>query len=351
MINQINYLNLKFKINIQTILELRGRKIIAELNTQTIKTLNNKEFKIKSDLQNITKNNKFFKNDNEIVSIILKKGDKLIITNHSTQFNKEKHSSFLYYEILIKYMNLNKLLKIGDRIIVNDNKCSFKVENICELLCGKEEDNIVSMSSENPENVKLVLDKLEKLTIDDLKTSTKICEQKSSFLLKKLNERNQSDFDTSFQKIRRIGSPRDKLSSLFKERKYHIICSVEYDCTLNKNFYLYFPTLNFKQHQVDVLSPREVAEISTLESLNVNFININICNQKDIQSIKSILSEDSKLKILASITEIDSLEDFESILNFADGIVLSRTFQMINNKNIKKVRLIINSKRNFAFTI
>jgi hypothetical protein len=96
-----------------------------------------------------------------------------------------------------------------------------------------------------------------------------------------------------------IGKKPDKQES----KQYEINCTVDYNCQISKNSFLYIPNIDFTKEEIDLLSNREVAEISTLDKLNVDFICITITDINDINSIKEILSENSNLKIIASIPD------------------------------------------------
>jgi pyruvate kinase len=111
--------------------------------------------------------------------------------------------------------------------------------------------------------------------------------------------------------------------------QYELICEVEYDCTINKNSYLFVPNVDYTNLNIDVLSKREVAEINTLDEKNIDFICISIKNMKDIESIREV---NSNIKILASLPDYTSLSSLNEILENAAGIVLSRTFQILNEK-------------------
>lgn len=52
-----------------------------------------------------------------------------------------------------------------------------------------------------------------------------------------------------------------------------------------------------------MLSQREVRELSELDNLGVEFVILPITNIADIESIQGILSEDSHIKIIASIPD------------------------------------------------
>jgi hypothetical protein len=112
-----------------------------------------------------------------------------------------------------------------------------------------------------------------------------------------------------------------------KIKKHEIICSVEYDCFINTNSFLFIPNLDYVEHGIDVLSQREVREINTLYDLGVDYICISIKNLKDIESIKEINPE---VKIISSLPDFSCLRNLDDILKNSYGIILSRTFHIIN---------------------
>ena len=57
-----------------------------------------------------------------------------------------------------------------------------------------------------------------------------------------------------------------------------------------------------KKYEIDILTPREVAEISFLSDLKVNIMNITLDDINDIDSFKEILGEENSLKLIVSIT-------------------------------------------------
>jgi hypothetical protein len=116
-------------------------------------------------------------------------------------------------------------------------------------------------------------------------------------------------------------------------KKYEIICQVQYDCTINKNAFLFIPNADYKSLGIDLLTCREVNEISHLCDKEIDFICINIKDIDDINSIREILSENSHLKIIASIPDYYTLQTIDEILANTSGIVLSRTFGILNPDN------------------
>jgi pyruvate kinase len=366
MIENIHSLNQKFNKKIGVIVELRGRKCIAELviiDNFNLKLTRSHSESSGGPLQFSGNTLTPLDNLDNIVSVVLKKGSQITITNHVTN-GKDVNLSLipneLNYEILIKFKNLHQMLKPGDQVIVNDNKCSLTVQKIIEHgvpNANNHTNNVVSPSNKTAEMINLKVIKGVKRSRTE--SNLEIMENAENINLK-INEdellhkinlpsptscRGQLDMEISNFYIKR-NTPRitgrEKLSSLFHEKKYEIVCTVDYDCLINRNFYLYFPSVDFKKYQVDVLSSREVAEISCLEKLKVNFLSILINDKQDINSLKEIIGEDSKLKILASISNIKHLDNISDILDFADGVVISRTFQIINKENKNKISRLTN---------
>lgn len=323
MIEHIHSINQIFNKKIGVIVELRGRKFIAELVIND----KNKDLKIarsssesSSDPQMSENTLTLIDNTENIVSLSLKKGRRITITNHvinCKDTNLSINPNELNYEIYIKFKNLHQMLKPGDQVIINDNKCSLKVEKIVEHGANLK-NNFKLNEDEIPHNINLTSPTKPRKLFDI---------NISNIFLKRYTPKN---------------SEREKVFSLFHEKKYDIICTVEYDCLINRNFYLYFPSVDFKKYQVDILSAREVAEISCLEKLKVNFLSIVINDKQDINSLKEIIGEGSQIKILASISNIKHLDNISDILDFADGVVISRTFQIINKENKNNITRLTN---------
>jgi hypothetical protein len=97
--------------------------------------------------------------------------------------------------------------------------------------------------------------------------------------------------------------------------------------------YINLLDIDFKEFNIDLLTHREVAEISELEELEVDFISISITNHDDILCLREILCDNTKLKIIASLPDFSCLKNLDDILNNVSAVTLSRTFQIINKKN------------------
>jgi pyruvate kinase len=323
MINCIRELNSKLKKNIGIIAELKGRKI------KPIDIL--------------------FPNE-ENTNFVLKKNTKVIITNNTKRNNLASERN----ELVVKVRNLHKMIAIDDKIIINDNKGCLIVEEI-------KESNMLTNLNWNKSRTLNDLTAEENKKENQIKkvasqVNTVLIENDGDFTYQDDIEDNYIEFDfenkafqSNIQTINvsryvidqfEIQKKKTKLlrsRSSFSESKYEILCRVEYDCIYNKNTYLFVPNIDFSRSDVNLLSNREVAEIASLRTLRVNFISITITSNKDIDSLKEVLGENSKIKILASISDYRSLSYINDIVNFADAIIVSRTFQMISKDNKNKV--------------
>lgn len=371
IIKNIKTLNTKLGKNMGIIVELRGRKIIAE---------------------NLMLRESYFTNESIVPpNVFLRKGDTVILTNHAGSFS-EGNLGFQKYqrkEILVRVKNLHQMLKPGEKVIINDNKGSFTVSKIYEHPkvnpSSSPRFTVSSLAAKNSLNsatnlifnrgVKKsrtfsnleIMDNTMSKTNDNTPTGVsakKLSEDGGKFAMGitrmnsdeshpgnnnaplniDLNEFNISRERCNILNRRLSSRERDKLASpsLFNEKRYEIECTVDYDCILNKVFYIFLPSVDFKKYQVDVLSQREVAEIASLEKLQVNFLNISINDKKDIDSIRDILGDESDIKVIASITNIKHLDNINEILSYADGVVVSRTFQIITKENKDKITRLTN---------
>jgi hypothetical protein len=321
IINYIRELNFKHKKNIGIIAELKGRKIkpIAIYFTNDM-------------------NNNF----------VLKKNTKVVITN-----KVKKHLfSIDRNEIVVQIRNLHKMIAINDKIIINDNKGCLIVQEIQETnllsTCRKSKTftNLAGEEDKQEHRIKKVSSQINSVFIDnegDFNYENELENYDIGFEIdNKLSPTNRQSINVSRYAIDDFEIQRKKTRllrsrSFFNETKYEILCRVEYDCIYNINSYLYIPNIDFAKFDVNILSSREVAEIASLRDMKVNFISITISSNKDINSLKEILGDDNKIKILASISDYRSLSNIVDIVNFADGVIVSRTFQMICKENRNKV--------------
>jgi hypothetical protein len=249
------------------------------------------------------------------------------------------------------------MISIHDKIIINDNKGCLIVEEIQESnllsnLNWKKSRTLTDLTTEEnkkDQHLKKVSSQMNTILIDnegDYTYQDDIEDNSIEFDLE------NKPFNTNLQTINvsryaidqfEIQNKKTKLfraRSAFSEVRYEILCRVEYDCIYCKNTYLFIPNIDFSRSDVNLISNREVAEIASLRDLKVNFISITITSNKDIEDLQEVLGDDSKIKILASISDYRSLTSIHDIVNFADGIIVSRTFQMISKDNKNKVSYI-----------
>ncbi len=322
IINSIRELNSKMKKNIGIIAELKGRKI---------------------------KPIDIFLNDEMNNNYVLKKNTRVVISNKET-----KHALFPdRNEIVIKIRNLHKMISINDKIIINDNKGCLVVEEIHDtsLLSTKwkKSRTLTDLAGEEDKQshpIKKVLSQANTILVDnegELNYQSDIEDNSIEFDLEckpfssNLQAINISRYTIDQFEIQKKKAKLYRNRSAFSESKYEILCRVEYDCIYYKNSYLFIPNIDFSRCDVNILSNREVAEIASLRDLKVNFISITITSNKDIDSIREVLGDESRIKILASISDYRSLFDITDIINYADGIIVSRTFQIITKDNKNKV--------------
>ena len=108
-----------------------------------------------------------------------------------------------------------------------------------------------------------------------------------------------------------------------------IICEVKYDCTINRNSVLFVPNVDYTTLGIDILTNTEVREINELDQLGIDFICIGIKSMKDIESIREV---NSNINIIASLPDYNALACLDEILKETSGVLLSRTFQILNEK-------------------
>jgi hypothetical protein len=350
IIDDIRILNLKLGRNVGIIAELRGRKIKPELINFPLGTSVYKTF------------------------YVLKKGTKISLTNVPNKINNIKKTHKIEkYEIILKLKDLHRLIKIGDKIIINDNKGSMTVKEI--KIIHKESSsnletsyNLVKKSKTlgclpiyNPEEFmrasrkgSMTLIYNEPDTDDfrgidnyiDFKIDDPYSINQQTEIYPNISRSELEEFELMRKRSNLI-----KAKSKFQDSRYEIICSVDYDCLFNLNSYLYMPNIDFVKYNIDLLSCREVAEIASLTNLKVNFICISISHVQDIESLKEVLGVKPNLKILASIVDFKSMAYINDIVKYSDAIVISRTFQNNNDTKAKilhQTKTLINKTKEFC---
>lgn len=329
MIDLINAANIKFSKAIGIIAELGGRK-----------------FKVQSI---------FVEGNSSDGLIHLKKGEKVKIKwspNSVRKLEKTNHKKI----INVNFKYFHELLNLEDEIILNDNRGCLKVvqkkekeikiidkvrqkspirktihANLLNQKINHETSHHASHISINREEK---ADRRKSLD-ENLKKVISVEENKDShgFEMYDYDERTKHHYQTikatSFirkSSMRFSQDMAEKLEHLAIEslpekenlkRKptqsksncrtsfiKELICEVQYDCDISKNSFIFIPNADYKSLGIDLLSCREVNELTHLERKGVNFICITIKDMDDINSIREVLSEGSKMKILASIPDI-----------------------------------------------
>lgn len=281
----------------------------------------------------------------------LKKNQKVILTNHHNQklktFCQPGDEYYNDIHILLKFHNLDQMLNISDKIIINDNRARLTVEKIIKKK-REFESNLYSNNIKNNRNgrelklysnsrtntsdinivdqtmnssIKTIIktDRSSKTQMDSIDSNNSLninlnqpkfnFDNNGTKLELKAIQRSKSDHllnpDLSEVNFINRRSLQFKPTSLFNENTYEIVCSVDFDCAINKDSYFYFPSIDYRKYDEDILSPREVAEISFMSRLQVSFLNITLNNIDDINSFKEILGEDHSIKLMASITNLE----------------------------------------------
>jgi pyruvate kinase len=258
-------------------------------------------------------------------------------------------------KIILKVRDLYKMVRVDDKILINDNKGTLTVTEIKEIHrkdSGQNEaEKLMTMmrkskTLENLENIDpnkifhaprqnsltLIYNEPDNDDIVEYFHDIDINDERMQYLDTHEDIPDITQHDVELFHLKRKRSSLLKSKSTFQEVKFEIVCTVDFDCVFNINSFLFIPNVDYLKYNIDILSCREVAEISRLIQLKVNFLCICIGCKKDIESIQDILGEDSGIKILASIYYYRSLSFIDNILAFVDGIVVSRTFQFINTQ-------------------
>ena len=94
-----------------------------------------------------------------------------------------------------------------------------------------------------------------------------------SKIVGKASKTNNSNNNMIDLKIKRSMSNMSDYKQIGKEKinqDFESICSIEYDCTITENSSLFIPNVDFSKHGVNLLTQREVREISELDDLVLN---------------------------------------------------------------------------------
>jgi hypothetical protein len=329
MIDLINAANRKFSKAIGIIAELGGRK-----------------FKV----QNIVASGNA---SDELIH--LKKGERVKIkwsANIVKKIEKTNHKKIIY----VNFKDFHELVNLEDEIILNDNRGCLKVvekkekevkildkirqrspirhtihASLIKQRMNHDGQHRLSHDSDEREEKagrrKSIDNSLKKvLSVEegnishgfemydyDERTKHQFKKQKATSFIRKSSIRFSQDMVEKLENL--IVEPHPQKEN-FQTRNSRLksncrasvvkelICEVEYDCTINKNSFIFIPNADYKSLGIDLLSCREVNELAHLERKGVHFICITIKDMDDIKSIREILSEESRMKILASIPDI-----------------------------------------------
>lgn len=283
----------------------------------------------------------------------LQKGEivKIKWTGMRPKKSEKKNSQKTIY---VNFRDLDDLVSIEDEIIINDNRGCLKViekkEKEVKLLDrvrhksttkhkthyyssrmnNKQLENIKLDNSNNIENqninnssrkskvgtssydhinsngkkIEKMFDLDEKLRSQFKHDNQNYFIRKSSFIftnqiVEKIEDNSKEIPHNNTIDTRSFRVKSDSRSSVIKYLK----CEVKYDCKISKNSFLFVPNADYKSLGIDLLSSREVNEINHLNNMGVHFICITIKDMDDIDSIKEVLSQDSKIRIIANIPD------------------------------------------------
>ena len=211
------------------------------------------------------------------------------------KINEKDDERQLFHHIPRVRTNLEPDIKfIFDKIDNYDNQRNQEFDDLKKI--EFEQDLLFEMDKEELEN--LEKDKIDNFIqnvaiFSEHKYTDRIFNEEIEFILEK--SKDMSSFKSSdsncmscpnnniklneFPKIReqinsvlRFSQYRVKKPQIIK--KYEIICIVDYDCRITNNSFLYIPgnlrnniDLNYKKFDIELLSPREVAQIEILDKL------------------------------------------------------------------------------------
>ncbi|KAJ3195436.1 hypothetical protein HK101_000208 [Irineochytrium annulatum] len=103
-----------------------------------------------------------------------------------------------------------------------------------------------------------------------------------------------------------------------------IRCSVDNSGYLGENKGINFPS--YVIEELPAVSPKDAADITFAISQKVDFISVScIRTIEDVEEVRMLLGN-SKIKLLAKIENQRGMDNFESILGLADGIVIDRGY-------------------------
>jgi pyruvate kinase len=104
---------------------------------------------------------------------------------------------------------------------------------------------------------------------------------------------------------------------------------VEFDGELKPNKPLYFPEFDHKQEfELSVITNKDIKDVHSSIKLGVDFISVPYVECKeDVMEVRDLLSVKGRhIKVIAKIQNKKALQNFEEILEVADGIIIARGY-------------------------
>ena len=110
---------------------------------------------------------------------------------------------------------------------------------------------------------------------------------------------------------------------------------MQYDGYLRSGKPMFFPDFDYlEKFDLSVISTKDLLDIHSCIKYQVDYISVPyIEKKKDILEIKDLLSSKGRhIKILAKIQNKKALQNFDEILEEADGIIIARGYLGIDQK-------------------
>jgi pyruvate kinase len=116
---------------------------------------------------------------------------------------------------------------------------------------------------------------------------------------------------------------------LLRKEEVMVVCRVENDGVIKENKPIYIPRLDWqKDLKLSVLGHNDVRVLHNSIQKGVDMIAVSCVESKDdLIYVKKILgSKGQHIKVLAKLQSLRALENFDSILETADGIIIARGY-------------------------
>lgn len=278
IIEMINSYQRQFKRKVEVIVELKGRKIVPEV--------------VHSEGKPLTIGNEKF----------IKKNSLITITNTRNYQSKDFLNDTSETEIVIKYKDFHIMFKPGDKISIDD-KAILVVKRILERNHNRD---FVDIENSSPMAGLNLVKKSNSLTLIDNNEDTKDFKidiggiRCSLPAIETFKKEDMLEGGYAFA----LSNKREKIRktlSLFREKKFKIICESDNDFKLREHSYLMPLDINYDEYEIDVLSKRDIGEISCLKKLNAKSILVSLCKEQDFLSLKEVLGEKPKIKIFVNV--------------------------------------------------